>query len=137
MSDWNKFSYQEWFMGFGATILLTFKLGIIGISLAAVSGLLWMAGGTYLKAIRRYGVPLLVGSLSCFMLSSALPLVSVPLAIGILCIGDGYPSTQPYDSGSWLGQQVYKLGFNDEVGGFITKLVPVALLQLAWIPIFI
>lgn len=98
-----------------------------------------MLGGTIRKIIRRYGVPLLVGVVSCFMLKSQLPILSIPIAILVLHIGDGFPDHRPTtrDEGSALGRFVEKFIPDMEVGGIVTKLLVVAILQFAWIPIWV
>lgn len=133
-----KFAWQEFWIGFGATITLILKLGWIMIPLALICGYLWMLGGSYFKAIRRAGVPIIVLIAYGFQswLGSAVILSG---GYGILCLGDGFPDYRPstWDEGSWLGKQVERFTMDVELGGWITKLIPPVLLQLAWLPIWL
>jgi len=131
-----RIAISEIILGFLSTILLTLKFGWCGVLLSCITSVLWALGGTYKKWIRRIGVPLsayLMGVLVDH--SSIATLMYFPIGWLILSIGDGYPDTFSGDPGSWLGRQVKKLGFSDSVGGLVTKIIPVILLQLAWVPI--
>jgi hypothetical protein len=124
MSDFKRFSYQEFFVGTAATISSVLFLGWKGIPLALACGLLWMLGGTYLKTIRREGVNGAVFLYACWFHGfQPFYLVGLGLGIAILHIGDGFPDRRPTtaDPGSWLGRQVEKWVPNPEVGGPITK----------------
>ena len=125
----NRLSMQEIILGFFSTIILTIKLGWLGIALSAITAVLWVLGGSFKKSIRRIGVPLAVSLFTGVWWSM--------LGFAVLTIGDGYPDSFSGDEGSWLGKQVKKLGLSDKVGGLVTKVIPVILLQLFWIPVFL
>ena len=130
----------EFFRGFVAVLPICFKIGWIGLSVAGVAGLLWMAGGTYSKAIRRLGVPILAFLVSVSLIGFKWPFLGIlAIGYGVLSLGDGYPDrrTSTYDFGSWLGREVEKFGFSDEVGGEITKWIPVILFQIALLSIYL
>lgn len=88
------------------------------------SAVLWAIGGSWKKSIRRYGIPVMVA----MCLSNYWALMAIP----VLHLGDGYPDNFSGDEGSWLGQQVYQVIGPHEVGGLITKLIPVMLVQVVW-----
>lgn len=126
---------QELWLGFLATITLYFKIGLWVIPLAILCSILWALGGAYEKIIRRLGVPVAVCLVSFMLYKSYLIWFSMPFGYAILTIGDGYPDSS--DKGSWLGRQVAKCIKDATIGGFVTKLIPVILLQIAWLPIFL
>ena len=128
----NKLSPQEIILGFLSTIILTIKLGWLGIVLSLITAALWVAGGTFNKAIRRFGVPIAVSLFTGIWWCV--------LGFVVLTIGDGFPDRRPTttDEGSALGRFVEKyISADDTIGGLITKLIPVLLLQLFWIPIWL
>lgn len=83
-------------------------LGFILVSywLPLLCGLLWRLGGSGwlgTKAWRRFGVPLAIASFTFTSLTLASLLGASAISVGILCIGYGTRSTQPFDPGSPLG----------------------------------
>lgn len=140
MSDLKRFSYQELVIGFVASLSLWPILRWWIFLVAPLSGLLWMAGGTYNKLIRRLGVPLLIYlSVSLHIPYQWWHLASLPLGFAILSIGDGYPDTRlsTLDEGSWLGRCVDTIIDDPELGGVITKwLIPI-IFQLSLVPYYI
>ncbi len=131
----NKLSKIEWLRGFVATLLVCFKIGWYGLSVATICGIIWMLGGSIEKIIRRLGVPLFVICTS--LLFNWWAIWTLFVGYGILCLGDGYPDHNTGDSGSWLGRQVEKLGWPSEISGELTKWIPVLLFQLALLPIYL
>ena len=133
MSDFKKFSYDEFLRGFAATTVLSFIFGWKYLLLSLATGLLWMAGGTYNKVIRRYGVPLAI----LLFQFGLIQLVCNALGCAILHIGDGFPDHREAtkDEGSALGRWVEKhIDSRDYVGGEITKwLIPI-IFQISIIP---
>lgn len=127
----NRLSVQEFVIGFTAGLFLP-----LGIITCLITGTLWMLGGTYYKPIRRVGVPVTAVLVSLGLFHWSFFLV-IPLGFAVLCLGDGYPDPFSGDAGSWLGQQVARFIKDDRTGGLITKLIPVVLLQVAFIPIFL
>lgn len=121
-------SKQEFVIGFCSTILLSLKIGWWGILLSIITSILWACGGSFVKAARRFGVPLAVliftHNLWCL------------LGIFPLLIGDGYADPFSGDKGSWLGRLVSKYVSDLKTGGLITKLIVPMILQILWIPIF-
>ena len=84
-------------------IVVPFPIAIGAIPLCAF---LWaLTGASASKLFRRLGVPL-VWALCLWNLYA---LIAVPIGFGMLCIGYGIPTTQPYDKGSWLGIVFFKL----------------------------
>lgn len=133
-------SKQEVVLGGMSTILLALKLwSPWAILLPVVTAFLWAYGGSgHGKLWRRLGVPLSAVAFTIVLLGFHwLYLLTIPVGFAILCLGDGYKSIYPYDDGSWLGRQVYRLGLSDYCGGLLTKLLVVCLLQVAWLPIII
>ena len=138
--DFKRFSYQEFFLGFVAPAVLIFKLHWIGLILSLLCGLLWMLGGTYHKAIRRFGVPVLILIfVSTKLFNPIAAAISLALGIGILHMGDGFPDYRPTtaSSGSWLGRQVEKIFPQDDMGGPLTKWLIALIFQLSLIPYFL
>ena len=138
--DFKRFSYQEFFLGFVAPAVLIFKLHWIGLILSLLCGLLWMLGGTYHKAIRRFGVPVLILIfMSTVRFNPLLQGISLALSIGILHIGDGFPDYRPttLDAGSALGRLVEKFFPKDDIGGPLTKWLIAVIFQLSLIPYFL
>lgn len=134
----------EFLRGFVAVLPICFKVGWIGVTIAALAGLLFMLGGTFLKSIRRFGVPILTCGVSCIILHNIWILVGVPIGFGILSIGDGFPDRRlgTYDRGSWLGRLVERiLDPIDQESidgcGEVTKWCIVVLFQLALIPVYL
>lgn len=128
----NRLSPQEIVLGFLSTILLTTKLSWLGLGLSLITATLWVLGGSYKKSIRRFGVPLAV---SLFTGVWWCMLGFIPLTLG-----DGFPDRRPTtaDEGSALGRFVERyISSDDSIGGLITKLIPVVLLQLCWIPVYL
>ena|SRR3990167_5627618 len=136
----NNISKQEFLIGILSVVPLTFKLGIYTLLLCAVTGLLWVLGGTFNKLFRRLGVPI---SVLIFSSTQLLPTywysLIVPIGFGILSIGDGFPDNRPTtrDEGSFIGRFVEMFLSNEDGGGIITKLIIAVLVQLAWIPIYL
>lgn len=135
MSD-KKFSKQEIVIGAVASVTTVFVLGPWGLLVSALSGLLWVLGGTYLKAIRRWGVPALqlaaTIALRGFSVQAALV---AAIGVALLHIGDGFPDRRPttQDAGSWLGRLVECFILDPEVGGPVTKWLVAAIYQLRWL----
>ena len=128
----NRLSMQEIVLGFLSTIILTIKLGWLGIALSAITAVLWVLGGSFKKSIRRIGVPLAVSLFTGVWWSM--------LGFLPLTLGDGFPDRRPTtaDEGSSLGRLVEKyISSEDSIGGLITKLIPVLLLQLFWTPVWL
>lgn len=139
MSDWDKFSYQEFFIGALAASPSIYFIGWQGIFLSIACGILWMMGGTYKTAIRRFCVPASIYIMATGILGFHwYYLIGLAVGIGILHIGDGFPDRRPSteDEGSWLGRQVEKVFPQDNVGGLITKLIIPVLFQLSLIPYY-
>lgn len=131
MSDFDRFSYDEAARGFVATIGSVLFLGWKGIILAVACGILWMLGGTYLKTIRREGVPAAVFLWASFFNGFHWWYLFAALGILVLHQGDGFPDHRETtaDEGSWMGRWVEAHIENDpEIGGPITKWI--------WVPIF-
>ena len=126
-----------------------FGLSLIGfagwwsILAAAVCSVLWALGGSKNKLWRRCGCAVVVQitamSLGVPILVHALMFWAV---FGCLSIGYGIPSFMPapVDSGSWLGQRVFKV-VHDEiiasvlVRGIIGGLLAICLLPMLWVSV--
>ena len=136
----NRLSVQEIILGFLSTLILTIKLGWLGIALSAITAVLWVLGGTFKKSIRRYGVPITTLVFCTATLGFQWYYLLSLLGIVVLVQGDGFPDHRPTteDEGSRLGRFVEKyINSNDAIGGPITKLIIVLLFQLSLIPYFI
>lgn len=114
-----------------ATMPLCLKLGYVGLAISVASGFLWMFGGTYWKPIRRIGIPILIALTSYYL--GAVSLVVALMVGGILHLGDGFPDHRPStaDPGSWLGRQVETIIPDPDLGGEVTKWIPVVLVLVA------
>jgi len=137
--DMNRLSIDEFFRGFVGTLVLTIVLGWIGILLSLVCGVLYMLGGTFNKAIRRFGIPLLILAV-CSLKGFHWYYLFGLLGFLILSIGDGFPDHRPttQDEGSALGRWVEKhISSNDAIGGPITKWLIPLIFQLLLAPYFI
>lgn len=140
MIDFKRMSLQEYLIGCVVPAFLIFKLGWMALILSILSGLLWVLGGTYHKAIRRFGVPVLILIfVSTKLFNPIAAAISLALGIGILHMGDGFPDYRPTtaSSGSWLGRQVEKIFPQDDMGGPLTKWLIALIFQLSLIPYFI
>ena len=133
-----EFAPQELALGAIAHTPLFAKLpplqaGII----CAISAVLWMLGGTFKKAIRRFGVPLV----PLIFAGLSWPALAAPvIGVALLHIGDGFPDRRPTtkDGGRWLGRQVEKyIDDRDYIGGPITKFLAVCIYALSLIPYFL
>lgn len=134
MSDFQRFSYDEFFRGAAAAIASVFIIGWWGVLLAAGCGILWMLGGTYHKAIRRWLVPAAIAVTCGFNFLAFAP------GVAILHIGDGYPDhrVSTWDSGSALGQFVERVwDLHPDAGGAVTKWLIVLIFQISWLVQFI
>lgn len=135
-----KLSMQEFFIGVVSTLTLALKIGWWVVPLSVICGALWMLGGTYEKVIRRIGVPSAVCIFAAAILGWHLVFVFVPIiGFAVLTIGDGFPDhrTTTKDEGSALGRFIERFIPDVNIGGLVTKLTIVVLIQLAWIPIFV
>ena len=136
----NRLSIDEFFRGSVGTLVLTVILGWTGVSLSAVCGVLYMAGGTFNKSIRRFGIPLLILAVCSLKLGFHWYYLFGLLGIIILCQGDGFPDHRPTteDEGSTLGKWVEKhISLNDSIGGPITKWIIPVFFQISLVPYFI
>ena len=84
-------------------------LGWWVIPVLAGTSFLWAFGGAAgtSKSWRRWGVPLVTCSALALVTWSWLPLLSIIPFYGVLTLGYGIPSVNPYpkgDKGSWLGR---------------------------------
>lgn len=134
----------EWLRGFVAVLPICFKIGWIGLSIAGLSGICWMLGGTYGLWIRRILMNILICVISYIILHNMLVFLTFPLGWAVTSIGDGFPDRRlgTYDTGSWLGRQVEHI-FNPidnqeiEFCGELTKWIIAVLFQLGLIPIYL
>lgn len=134
MSTKKQVSWQEFGMGALATVLSFAFIGWWALVLSPACGLLWMLGGTYDKAIRRWGVNAVL--LAAAVLSSGWHwwyTAAFILGVIVLYQGDGFPDHRPTtkDPGSRLGRLVEKFIPSENPGGIVTKLLAVALFQIA------
>jgi hypothetical protein len=118
-----EFAPQELLLGACAnSILIWIVPGDIAVPAIACSSVLWMLGGTFNKAIRRFGVPVV-----CALSVGAHGWYLAAPVIGVIWLyqGDGFPDHRPTtaDAGSWLGRFVEKFVPQDEVGGPLTKYI--------------
>lgn len=123
----------EFLWGYLATVILIGKFWWLPF----VTSVLWVLGGSVRKIIRRLGVPLTVCTVSIYSGQLYQICYILPLGFAILCIGDGFPDKFSGDEGSWLGQQVNRFVKDATLGGYVTKVIPVVLLQLAWLPLWL
>lgn len=87
-----------------------------------ISAILWTAGGTFWKPLRRYGVPI---TALIFSGPVGLSLPAPVIGVAWLHVGDGFPDTRPSTlaPGSWLGRQVQRVLPAPEIGGPATKVL--------------
>lgn len=99
-------------------IVVPFPMAMLAVPLCAF---LWALTGSEskwnYKLWRRLGVPL-VWAL-CLWKREAF--FVVPVAYGLLSLGYGIPSTQPFDEGSWLGRLALKLTGNTTTANLLTR----------------
>ena len=135
LSKLKDLSPQEFIIGCLATVALAFKIHWWALLVIPLCGLLWMIGGTFPKAIRRWGVPIVcaVSHLTWWCL------LSIPLGVLILSQGDGFPDHRPTtsDPGSPLGRFVERYLPNMDVGGLVTKLLIAVIFQASILPIIL
>lgn len=132
------FNKSEFILGFLSTAILITRLHWTGLALSILTSFLWALSGAGFvpKAIRRYGVPIAAFAAVVYALHFHWWYLLMLDGIAVLHLGDSYPDFRPStrDEGSWLGKVVYATGLSDELGGLVTKLIVVLILQLAWIP---
>lgn len=130
-------------LGLGAAFGFSFVFYITvipAVILGLVCAALWAVGGSGAgRAWRFVGVP--VAALAAlFVMRVPIQLLhalaSTGVALGVLTMGYGIPSTQPPDAGSTLGRFFYKLaGGNERAANFLTRGFLALLLGLAYIPL--
>jgi len=131
-----RLSKQEFILGFLSVLILGLRIGFYVIPLAVLCSVLWACGGTFLKLIRRLGVPASVVVVCSFVLGFHwIYLISIIAGYLALICGDSYPDVSTGDAGSWLGAKIHKLGLTDYWGGLLTKVLVVLILQASWVPI--
>jgi hypothetical protein len=132
MIDFKRFSPQELFVGaFAAAGTIRFLGWKLGLAVMAGSAVLWVLGGTYKKAIRRFGVPALIGAFAYF--TGHWSPIATGLGVAVLHLGDGFPDRRATtkDEGSWLGRMVEKyVDDRDYIGGPATKLLIALIFQV-------
>lgn len=138
-----KLNTQEFEIGFVAAITSIFAIGWLwGIPLALSCSLLWALGGTFNKAIRRFGVPALI-LLDVGHFNGYKTVYFVGMAVGILILhlGDGFPDHRPEtaSSGSFLGRLVEVIvrpsdQAEADLAGIVTKWLVAGIFQISMIP---
>jgi hypothetical protein len=103
---------EEMKIGFVVGALSAFRIGWLAIVPAVASAYLWAAGGAKgedggNKAYRRIGVPLVWVGVVAAITHDQWTLPAWLPAFGVLSMGYGIPTTQPYDAGSYLGRFFY------------------------------
>jgi hypothetical protein len=136
-----KLSKQEMILGGLSVAVLGFKISWIVLLLSPICAILWALGGDKdgSKLFRRLGVPLSAVAFSTLAWGLHWHyFLTIPLGFAALTCGDGYPDPSTGDAGSWLGSKIYSMNlFTDELGGLLTKVLVVVILQPAWIPIIL
>lgn len=134
-----KLNKEELLIGFLVGIIFWFKVSWWALPLALLTSFLWAyTGWGASKLYRRLGVPLLCGGIVALVYHSLIPLISVPLAFGVLSIGYGIPTTQPPDEGSLLGQVCFELSNkNERLAEIYCRTTIYTLLAIAFIPCWI
>jgi len=131
-----KLNQEELIIGFTVGICSCLVIGFWAIPVSLVTSFSWSyTAAAASKLYRRLGVPLVISSACAVVAHSWLPLISVPLAFGVLSIGYGIPSTQPPDAGSWLGALclVY-MGGDEKKANVLCRVIIYTLLALAFTP---
>lgn len=99
-----KDSWEETFIGFILGLGFFLAIGWWAILLGIATGILWKLGGLgflQTKLWRRLGCPLaILIALNHYTWATGLAVLA---SWGILSLGYGSRSTQPYDHGTWLG----------------------------------
>lgn len=112
---------EELILGAAFALMWASQMGLgQTIFFGTVASIFWAKSGRGdSKLWRRLGVPVVIVSgilmSSQHTLQSALPLLAwIPICFGILSLGYGIPSTQPPDSGSWLGRITFRIARGNE-----------------------
>lgn len=132
-----KLNKEELLIGFILGITFWFKIGWLAVPLACLTSFLWAYSGAGAnKLFRRLGVPLACAGSVAVVHHALLPLISIPLAFGVLSLGYGIPDST--DKGSWLGQLclVYA-GGDEKKANLYCRGVLYTLLALAFLPCWI
>lgn len=135
-----KLNYEEMALGAAFGAALGFFVGpILAIIAALACAVLWAIGGAgFGRAWRFVGVPLValaVIALARVPVATIHAIASTGVALGILTIGYGIPSTQPPDAGSFLGRFFYKLAKQNGLkANLLTRGALALLLGLAYSP---
>ena len=113
-------------------------VGWWALLVSPITAFLWALSGMNGKdkIWRRLGVPLVVSLSVSIVRHSLIPIVSIPLAFGVLSIGYGIPDET--DSGSFLGQfftDVLKL--DKKQANIAVRSTIYILLALSFIPAFL
>lgn len=119
--------------------LSAIKVGWLALAIAPITSFLWAyTGAGASKLYRRLGVPVLISVACTISVHNLVPLLSIPLAFGVLSIGYGIPSTQPPDEGSWLGRIAFKIANgNEKKADLYCRGLIYILLVLAFIPCWV
>lgn len=100
-----KLNKEELLIGFIVGICSWVVISFWAIPVALVTSFFWAyTGAGASKLYRRLGVPALISTACAITTHSWIPLISILPAFGVLSIGYGIPTTQPFDEGSWLGR---------------------------------
>ena len=131
-----KLNREEFILG--AMFMLAFSpvTQLWAIILSPVTAILWaLSGAGYPKLLRRFVVPFIACMMVYIYQHSWHIWIALPIAFGILSLGYGTPSTQPYDPGSKLGQWVYwKLsGQREGLASLITRTIIFSSLAITFI----
>lgn len=130
------YSKQEFFIGLVALLPSAILLKWWGVVVAVLCGVLWVLGGTYHKAIRRWGVPALrLLAVGILLGWSRQAFAAAAIGVAVLYQGDGFPDHRPttLDPGSRLGRFVERFIPDPEVGGPVTKWLVALAFQLSWV----
>lgn len=134
-----KLNHEELLIGFIVGICSWLVIGFWAIPVALVTSFFWAyTGAGASKLYRRLGVPVVISSVCAYFAHTWIPLISVPLAFGVLSIGYGIPTTQPVDEGSWLGRICFGWANGSEkLADLYCRGIIYILLALAFIPCWI
>ena len=131
-------NFEEGALGAIFGLSLAFFIGWLALIPAVACGFLWAYGGSGAgKAWRRVGVPLV--ALAAIVLAR-LPvdlfqaLVMTGIALAVLTLGYGTPSTQPPDEGSTLGKFFFAF-VKDPMATYLTRGTISLLLAAAYAPL--
>lgn len=128
-----KLNENELLVGFlvGSTSALLMDWWFVPMSISV--SVLWALGGTYHKAYRRVGVPLVITICYLIFYEELLCLLTFPMLFGVLSIGYGIPTIHGQkivdgdwvyeytDEGSFLGSFFWKYSLNDKLANFLTR----------------